>query len=255
MKYCMKFKNLAFVAAIASVALVGCENSGSSVSNVRPAVAAEAVAATPPAVAVTAPPAVGTPDYSFDVTGKSLTVDGLPVVTVDASTFAGFPVLASDVAEVDAALKVIHTAQGTLELYDSSGALMMVIDLLPSTGPALLYTRLSSFAVVSMEYMFSASATPKDLASALLTFNFNECETVAAMFGANPAPTPTPTPVPGQGQGQGQQQGGKVQSCKAASVALNLSEIAPPVVPCEKGKSDQCQEQGKDPGQGQGGKK
>jgi hypothetical protein len=170
-------------------------------------------------------PEPGTPLYTFHVSGKQLSVDGVPVEEIDDETFAGYPVLAARVAEASGADRVVVTTENTLELY--IGAELIMVIAVPEVGaPVIIYTR-NGFVADSIEYTYTASDQDQGLASGMLTFNLSEC-------------------VDDGQQEQGEKdQGDKGQGevCKVAVVSLELMEHASPKDPGQGQECDKDQKQ------------
>jgi hypothetical protein len=278
----MSFKKLV-IAAAAVLSLAACSKSNDSKGHGSAAVSAPALADNGGSVGTYA---TGTPNYTFSVESGSLSVDGAHVDKVDNATFAGYPMLASQVADLSTTNKVIETKENSLELW-ANDSLLLAFDL-RSGSPSLLHSRSGNFQITSATWMMNAADTQgqkQGLASADLTINMQECAVEQKQEqgkqeqgqdqgkapidqgkqgqdqGKAPAPIDqgkqdqgkkflTSDVVGGQGQGQGQEQGkqekGKEEKGQQCKTASMTFHLAEIAAP--KQEQDQGkQDQGKAP--------
>jgi len=168
----MSFKKLVLAAA-AVLSLAACSKSNDSKSSGAAAVSAPALDNQGTNVGTYS---AGTPLYTFDVASGALMVDGAAIEHVDDSTFAGYPMLASQVADLSATNRVIQTKENSLELW-ASDSLLLAFDL-RGGSPSLLHSRSGNFQIVSATWAMSnaeGQGQKQGLTSADLTINMQEC--------------------------------------------------------------------------------
>lgn len=200
--------------------------------------------------------AAGVPNFLFQVESGVLAVDGVTISKIDDSTFAGFPMLARQVAELASVNRVIETKENTLELW-ASDALLLAFDI-RSGAPSILHSRSGSFTIENARWTLESSeeGKGKGMNHAVLNIDMRECASsqkqdqgkeqekqsqeqgkkslLADTFGE------------GQSQEQEKRQEKPAEMCKLVSFTYHLAELAHPK------EQEQSKEQNKEQNKEQG---
>ncbi|MGZ3737166.1 MAG: hypothetical protein ACXVC0_19500, partial [Bdellovibrionota bacterium] len=225
----MNFNKL-LIGAAAVLSLAAC-----SKSNDNKATSGSAQVSAPASVNAADTYVAGTPNYTFSVASGTLSADGVAINKVDDTTFAGYPMLASQVAELSTTNRVIETKENSLELWNSD-SLLLAFDL-RSGAPTLLHSRSGNFAIDSATWAMSAQdkGQSQGLSSGDLVINMHECQVEQKQE---------------QGKEQGQDQGKVAPIDQGKSQGQDQGKAMPAPAPIDQGKdqgkpSDQGQNQGK----------
>jgi len=223
----MNFTKL-LIGAAAVLSLAAC-----SKSNDNKATSGSAQVSAPASVNAADTYVAGTPNYTFSVASGTLSADGVAINKIDDTTFAGYPMLASQVADLSTTNKVIETKENSLELWNSD-SLILAFDL-RSGAPTLLHSRSGTFAIDSATWAMSAQdkGQSQGLSTGDLVINMHECQVAQQQD---------------QGKGQGQDQGKVAPIDQGKGQGQDQGKAMP--APINQGKdqgkpSDQGQNQGK----------